>query len=117
MSKRFVLFLLVFVSSAAQLWAAASLMLYPVRVDLTGARTDSVIRITNNAAEPVTLQARVYRWGFDERGDILTYCAVAEWLETHIPDAEVWYGGDSSSVLAAPFGETERRAHAGEIRG
>jgi hypothetical protein len=38
-----------------------------------------------------------------ERGDILTLCAIAEWLEFNIEGCEVWYGGDSSGVLAKPF--------------
>lgn len=59
------------------------------------------------------LQVNVYTryYGEDyERGDILIICAIAEWLEINIPGCEVWYGGDSSGVLARPFPETRRRA-------
>lgn len=44
-----------------------------------------------------------------ERGDILTICAIAEWAEVNMAPCEVWYGGDSSGVLAEPF-HNERRA-------
>jgi hypothetical protein len=61
----------------------------------------------------VSLWTRYYGPDY-ERGDILTICAIAEWIEANIPGAEVWYGGDSSGVLAKPFHEAERkkmRAH------
>ena len=57
----------------------------------------------------VSLWTRYYGPGY-ERGDILTICAVAEWSETNMQPCEVWYGGDSSGVCAAPFGPTEREA-------
>lgn len=50
----------------------------------------------------VNLWTRYYGPGY-ERGDILMICAVAEWVEQNIPGAEVWYGGDSSGVIAKPF--------------
>jgi len=50
----------------------------------------------------VSLWSRYYGVGY-ERGDLLTICAVAEWIEFNIPDCAVWYGGDSSGVLAEPF--------------
>lgn len=56
----------------------------------------------------LSLCGRYYGIGY-ERGDILTYCAIAEWLEANIPGCEVWYGGDSSGVCAKPFGDKERR--------
>lgn len=31
------------------------------------------------------------------------YAAVAQWLERRVPGCEIWYGGDSSGVLAIPF--------------
>lgn len=37
------------------------------------------------------------------RGDLPLILAVARWLRDRIPGAEVWYGGDSSSVLAEPL--------------
>lgn len=55
---------------------------------------------TRFAADPgmcileVSLYGRYY--GVDyERGDIIAYCSIAEWLEQNIPGCEVWYGGDS----------------------
>lgn len=55
----------------------------------------------------VHLMGRYYGIGY-ERGDLLAYCAIAEWIEMNIPDASVWYGGDSSGVCAEPFGASER---------
>jgi len=56
----------------------------------------------------VSLAGRYYGEGY-ERGDILTYCSIAEWFEVHIPKCEVWYGGDSSGVVAQRFDEERRR--------
>jgi hypothetical protein len=56
----------------------------------------------------LSLYGRYYGPGY-ERGDILIYCAMAEWLEVNIPGCEVWYGGDSSGVCAEPFTEAKRR--------
>lgn len=50
----------------------------------------------------VSLWSRYYGVGY-ERGDLLTICAVAEWCEANIPNAVVYYGGDSSGVCAEPF--------------
>lgn len=55
----------------------------------------------------VSLFTRYYGIGY-ERGDILTICAVAEWCEANIPNCEVWYGGDSSGMVAKPFPDAER---------
>lgn len=55
----------------------------------------------------VSLWTRYYGVGY-ERGDILTICAVAEWIEANIPDSEVWYGGDSSGIEAEPFHAAKR---------
>jgi hypothetical protein len=57
----------------------------------------------------ISLMGRYYGPGY-ERGDILSYCAIAEWLEQNIPGCEVWYGGDSSGCCAEPFGAEERAA-------
>lgn len=57
----------------------------------------------------VHLADRYYGKGY-ERGPIATHIAIAEWLERRIPDAQVFYGGDSSGVLAEPFGKLEREA-------
>lgn len=51
---------------------------------------------------------RYYGVGY-ERGDLLGLCAIAEWCEVNIPNCEVWYGGDSSGVLAEPWPEIKRR--------
>ena len=51
---------------------ASSITLAPVRVELPAARPYSVLRLTNNGDDPVTLQMRVYRWSFNEQGDVLT---------------------------------------------
>lgn len=56
----------------------------------------------------VNLWTRYYGIGY-ERGDLLTLCAIAEWLEYNIPGCEVWYGGDSSGVCAMPWPDDERR--------
>lgn len=55
----------------------------------------------------VYLTTRYYGPGY-ERGDLLIICAVAEWCEQNIPNAEVWYGGDSSGVCVEPFSAEER---------
>lgn len=64
----------------------------------------------------VSLWTRYYGPGY-ERGDILTICAVAEWCEQNLPPCEVWYGGDSSGVLAEPFGPAERAAMRAHLYG
>ena len=46
---------------------------------------------------------RWYGAGY-ERGDLPFLVALAEWCESVIPGADVWYGGDSSGVIAEPFG-------------
>lgn len=50
----------------------------------------------------VGLSGRYYGAGY-ERGSIVDFIAIAEWLERRIPGAAIWYGGDSSGVLAKPF--------------
>jgi len=52
---------------------------------------------------------RYYGEGY-ERGDLAFLITLAEWCETVIPGAEVWYGGDSSGVEAKPFDMARRRA-------
>lgn len=56
----------------------------------------------------VNVWTRYYGVGY-ERGDLLTLCAIAEWCEVNIPDCEVWYGGDSSGVLAEAWPDKKRR--------
>jgi hypothetical protein len=55
----------------------------------------------------VNLWLRYYGEGY-ERGPLHRIVMVAEWLERNIPGGEVWYGGDSSGVLAKPFGPKTR---------
>jgi hypothetical protein len=57
----------------------------------------------------VSLWTRYYGVGY-ERGDLMTICAVAEWLEANLPGVVVYYGGDSSGVEATPFDEAARQA-------
>lgn len=58
----------------------------------------------------VSVSTRYYGEGYT-RGDIITICAVAEWIEQNVPNCEVWYGGDSSGVCAEPFPDDVRRQH------
>jgi fimbrial chaperone protein len=51
---------------------AASFTVNPVRVDLAAERPYAVMRITNLADTPVTLQARAYIWTGDEANNGLT---------------------------------------------
>ena len=68
---------------------------------------DSVLANEGECLLEVNLSGRYY--GVDyERGNIIVYCAVAEWLEQNIEGCEVWYGGDSSGVLARKFDAAER---------
>lgn len=65
--------------------------------------------------EPWECLLRVHLWGRYygigyERGDILTYCAIAEWIEVNIPGCTIYYGGDSSGVCAEPFDARARLA-------
>jgi hypothetical protein len=57
----------------------------------------------------VALWSRYY--GVDyERGDFVFLYMLARALEAQFPRGQVWYGGDSSGVLAQPFGHEEREA-------
>lgn len=56
----------------------------------------------------LSLWTRYYGVGY-ERGDILTLCAIAEWIEVNMQPCEVWYGGDSSGVELARFDDAARR--------
>lgn len=55
--------------------------------------------------EPAT---RYYGAGY-ERGDLPFLIAVAQWLESRIPDARIFYGGDSSGACAEVW-DAEARA-------
>lgn len=43
-----------------------------------------------------------------ERGNLIAYVGIAEFLEALIPDGAVWYGGDSSGVYAERFDHARR---------
>lgn len=67
----------------------------------------------------VSVWSRFYGVNY-ERGDLLTLCAIAEWIEANMQPCEVWYGGDSSGVELAPFGDAARRklrAHLYSLQG
>lgn len=57
----------------------------------------------------LSLWTRYYGPGY-ERGDILTICSIAEWCEANLQPCAVWYGGDSSGVVASLFDDGARRA-------
>jgi hypothetical protein len=64
-------------------------------------------------AEPDEQFIKIHLWSryYGEeyaRGDWPTIRAVAEWLELRFPTGEVWYGGDSSGVEAAPLNAARR---------
>lgn len=57
----------------------------------------------------VHLSTRYWGPGY-ERGDLGLICGVAEFLERRFPKGVVWYGGDSSGVLAERFDAKARAA-------
>lgn len=69
---------------------------------------DDVLAAPGEYLLQVSLRTRYYDVGY-ERGDLLTICAVAEWIEANMQPCDVWYGGDSSGVCIEPFGEPKRR--------
>lgn len=68
---------------------------------------DDVAAAPGECLLELSLMGRYYGEGY-ERGDLLTYCAIAEWLEINVPGCVVLYGGDSSGVCAEPF-DADRR--------
>jgi hypothetical protein len=59
------------------------------------------------------LNANLYRAYFGpgyERGDVELLTRCAAWLESNIPEGEVWYGHDVDDENLRPFGPAERRA-------
>lgn len=68
---------------------------------------DDIVAGAGETFLKVSLWTRFYGEGY-ERGDILTICAVAEWIEQNMQPCEVWYGGDSSGVCAEPFPKERR---------
>lgn len=68
---------------------------------------DSILAEPGETLLEVSLWSRYYGVGY-ERGDLLGICAICEWIETNMQPCEVWYGGDSSGVLAEPFPEHKR---------
>lgn len=97
-----------------QLWRAIELtgVRYPKDGEAPGKvyhqDGDSILADEGEWFLEVSLWSRYYGIGY-ERGDILTICAIAEWLEMNLQPCEVWYGGDSSGVEATPFTESARR--------
>jgi hypothetical protein len=69
---------------------------------------DTVLAAPGEYLLELSLWTRYYGENY-ERGDILTICAVAEWIEANMQPCEVWYGGDSSGVCIEPFGDKRRR--------
>ena len=55
----------------------------------------------------IDVTTRYYGPGYT-RGDILTLCAVAEWCETNLPSAEIYYGSDCDIVINL-FDEDRRK--------
>lgn len=70
---------------------------------------DDVLAAEGEWLLEVSLWTRYYGVGY-ERGDLMTICATAEWIEQNIVPCEVWYGGDSSGVCITPFGPDERES-------
>jgi hypothetical protein len=68
---------------------------------------DDIIPATNETFLRVYPSGRYYGIGY-ERGPIMTYIQMAEFLERLIPNCEVWYGGDSSGACAELFDKTKR---------
>lgn len=56
----------------------------------------------------VNVSSRWYGKGY-ERGDLPVLISIAEWLELRIQGSQIWYGGDSSGVLAKSFDACGRR--------
>lgn len=67
-------------------------------------RSDSEWRVCGDYT--VSLSGRYYGEGY-ERGDLMLYINVAEWLERRLPGCTVYYGGDSGDV-ARPFDRIRR---------
>ncbi len=63
---------------------------------------DPIIAQDDEQFVQVHLYTRYYGEDY-ARGNWPIIRASAEWLEKRFPDCEVWYGGDSSGVCAAPF--------------
>lgn len=55
----------------------------------------------------IWLSSRLYHENY-ARGNWPIIRSVAEWLEYHIPQGEVWYGGDSSGFCAERLDDTRR---------
>lgn len=55
----------------------------------------------------VPLSGRYYGEGY-ERGPLMIYIIMAEFLEKLFPSCEIFYGGDSSGICAEPFDKKNR---------
>lgn len=52
---------------------------------------------------------RYYGEGY-ERGPLFYYIAIAQWLEIRLPDAAIYYGGDSSDYVDEVFDKKRRES-------
>lgn len=68
---------------------------------------DSIFPEKDETLIKVHLYDRYYGPGY-ERGDIGFYISLAAYLESLIPRCEIYYGGDSSGVLAVKFDSVAR---------
>ena len=76
-------------------------------VDEFGQDGDSIYPKYGEQLIQVNTTDRYYGEGY-ERGPFPTWYMVAKWLEVRIPNSEVYYGGDSSGVLAEKFDDKRR---------
>lgn len=79
-----------------------------VKVKEYGQDGPSILPQEDETLLEVRLHGRYYGKGY-ERGNLPDYLILAEYFELAIPGVEVFYGGDSSGVLAEPFGKAERQ--------
>lgn len=68
---------------------------------------DTVVPSDGEQFIEVRLWGRYYGVGY-ERGPLMEYISIAQWLEIVIPDCVVLYGGDSSGICAEPFDAAAR---------
>lgn len=68
---------------------------------------DSIFPNGNETFLEVPLSYRYYGEGY-ERGPLLIFISMAEFLEKLIPNCKVYYGGDSSGIEAKPFNAIAR---------
>lgn len=78
------------------------------RIDRYEQDGDDILPEPGETFLEIYLWTRYYGPGY-ERGDAVFLIALADWLETRT-GGQVWYGGDSSGVLAVHFDRAERAA-------